>query len=71
MSVEGLSVSWAFRHIGISWQAHYQGQCHRVRDEAKHERTLELARGERWRRQPRLGTRKLHHLLEPKLVAEG
>ena len=56
--------------MGISRQAHYQWQHRRALDEAKHERVLELVRARRLR-QPRLGTRKLHHLLGPVLAAEG
>lgn len=56
--------------MGISRQAHYQWQHRRSLDEAKHERILELVKGKRLR-QPRLGTRKLHHLISPALVAEG
>lgn len=56
--------------MGISRQAHYQWQHRRAHDEIKHERVLELVNSKRLR-QPRLGTRKLHHLLGPTLVAEG
>ena len=56
--------------MGISRQAHYQWQHRRSLDEAKHERILELVKSKRLR-QPRLGTRKLHHLISPTLVAEG
>jgi putative transposase len=56
--------------MGISRQAHYQGQRRRARDEAKHERILELVKSKRLR-QPRLGTRKLHHLIRPTLTAAG
>ena len=56
--------------MGISRQAHYQWQHRRAQDEVKRERTLELVKTKRLR-QPRLGTRKLHHLLGPTLVAEG
>jgi putative transposase len=56
--------------MGISRQAHYQWQCRRARDEAKHERGVALVKEKRLR-QPRLGTRKLHHLIGPTLTAEG
>ncbi|AXS79271.1 IS3 family transposase [Dechloromonas sp. HYN0024] len=69
-SVEGLSVSTACRYMGISRQAHYQWQHRRAQDEVKYERVLELVKTKRLR-QPRLGTRKLHHLLGPTLAAEG
>jgi len=56
--------------MGISRQAHYQWQHRRAHEQAKHERVLELVRARRLR-QPRLGTRKLHHLMAPALAAEG
>lgn len=56
--------------MGISRQAHYQWRHRRVLDEAKHKRVLELVQARRLR-QPRLGTRKLHHLMGPALAAEG
>ena len=56
--------------MGISRQAHYQWQRRRADDEAKFERVVDLVKEKRLR-QPRLGTRKLHHLLRPTLAAEG
>jgi putative transposase len=56
--------------MGISRQAHYQWQHRRAQEEAKHETVLELVRAKRLR-QPRLGTRKLHHLIGPELDAHG
>lgn len=56
--------------MGISRQAHYQWRHRRALDEAKHERVLELVQARRLR-QPRLGTRKLHHLMGPALAVEG
>ena len=56
--------------MGISRQAHYQWQCRRANDEAKFERIVDLVKEKRLR-QPRLGTRKLHHLIRPTLAAEG
>ena len=56
--------------MGISRQAHYQWQHHRAEDKARHERILELVQEKRLR-QPRLGTRKLHHLIGPVLATEG
>lgn len=56
--------------MGISRQAHYQWQHRRVREEAKHEQVLELVRAKRLH-QPRLGTRKLHHLIGPTLAVQG
>lgn len=56
--------------MGISRQAHYQWRQRRLLEDAKHERVLELVQVKRLR-QPRLGTRKLHHLMGPTLSAEG
>jgi len=56
--------------MGISRQAHYQWQRRRGLDEARYERALELVKAKRLR-QPRLGTRKLHHLIGPTLATEG
>lgn len=56
--------------MGISRQAHYQWQRRRGCDEAKHERVMAQVLEKRLR-QPRLGTRKLHHLIRPTLAAEG
>jgi putative transposase len=56
--------------MGISRQAYYQGL--RRQDEVRkcNERVIELVRSKRLR-QPRLGTRKLHHLLSNSLEGEG
>ena len=56
--------------MAISRQAHYQWQHRRVQEEAKYERVLEQVRAKRLH-QPRLGTRKLHHLIAPALAAQG
>ncbi len=56
--------------MGISRQAHHQWQRHRVGEETRHERVVELVQGKRLH-QPRLGTRELHHLIRPILAAEG
>jgi len=56
--------------MGISRQAHYQGQ---QRQQARCEQAatvVELVRGRRVR-QPRLGTRKLHHVLREPLQQAG
>ena len=65
-----MSVCRACRHIGISRQAYYQGLNRQ--DEARqcNERVIELVRSKRLR-QPRLGARKLHHLLSSAFLAEG
>lgn len=63
-------MSRACRHLGISRQAYYQG-CHRqAQREAKHEQVLSLVREKRLRL-PRLGTRKLHHMMAPALGQAG
>lgn len=56
--------------MGISRQAHYQWQYRRAQEEVKSERVLELVRAKRLH-QPRLGTRKLHHLIRPALATQG
>jgi putative transposase len=56
--------------MAISRQAHYQWQHRRAQEAAKHERVLALVRFKRLH-QPRLGTRKLHHLIAPALEAQG
>ena len=56
--------------MGSSRQAHYQWLGRRARDEARYERVLDLVKEKRLR-QPRLGVRKLHHLISPTLAAEG
>ena len=66
----GLSLAKACRHVGISRQAYYkqvwaEGAC-RERDE----RVVAMVQETR-RRQPRLGTRKLHYLLREPLAAAG
>lgn len=52
--------------MGISRQAYYQDLHRQARRDAKHEQVLSLVREKRLR-QPRLGTRKLHHLIAPDL----
>lgn len=59
----GLAVTWA------SAGRRYQWQCRRANDEAKFERVVDLVKEQRLR-QPRLGRRKLHHLIRPTLAAE-
>lgn len=69
-SSKGLSVERACRYIGISRQAYYK-RCARERTcSAQAEQVTALVRDVRLR-QPRLGTRKLHHLLAPKLAQAG
>lgn len=60
----------ACRHIGISRQAHYKGMACLRRKQQQHEAVVELVRHTR-QRQPRIGTRKLHGLLQEPLQQTG
>ncbi|MBK0014825.1 IS3 family transposase, partial [Stenotrophomonas sp. S41] len=60
----------ACRHFGISRQAFYQAGHRYQRRVAADATALALVSDCR-ARQPRVGTRKLHHLIEPKLQAAG
>jgi putative transposase len=56
--------------MGLSRQAYYQGQQRHAQRECRAEVVVKLVRD--WRvRQPRLGTRKLHHLLHEPLAQVG
>lgn len=60
----------ACRYFGISRQAFYQaGHRQQQRDDC--DATALALVGDCRARQPRIGTRKLHHLIEPKLQAAG
>ncbi len=63
-------MSRACRYIGISRQAYYKGQQSQQERTEQTSQVLDLVRARRLR-QPRLGTRKLHHLLSPVLQAAG
>jgi len=63
-------VARACRHFGISRQAFYQAGCRHQRRRASETKALALVSDCRVR-QPRIGTRKLHHLIGPKLQAAG
>ena len=65
-----MSVQRACRHWGISRQAHYQGLRREAARADRAEAVVQLVRDKRLR-QPRLGTRKLHHLLQAPLQARG
>lgn len=56
--------------MGISRQAHYQGQRRHSERVQRSEAVVQLV-GERRLRQPRLGTRKLHHVLQQPLEQAG
>lgn len=56
--------------MGLSRQAHYQGQRRHAQRTQKAQAVVQWVRD--WRlRQPRLGTRKLHHLLQEPLAQAG
>ena len=56
--------------MGMSRQAYYQGLGRQDEVRTCNERVVELVRSKR-QRQPRLGTRKLHHLLSNSFAQEG
>ncbi len=56
--------------MGLSRQAYYQGQRRHAQRESRAQTVVQLVRDRRIR-QPRLGTRKLHHLLREPLAQEG
>ncbi|OXJ37067.1 IS3 family transposase [Burkholderia sp. HI2714] len=68
--VEKLSVERACRYMGISRQAYYKRCQSEARRCSQAETVTSLVQNIRLR-QPRLGTRKLHHLLGPTLVEHG
>ncbi len=63
-------MSRACQHIGISRQAYYQGRQRNAERSERAETVVKLVNKHRIR-QPRLGTRKLHHLLREPLEREG
>ncbi len=56
--------------MGMSRQAHYQGQQRHAQRGQRAETVVQLVQAQRLR-QPRLGTRKLHHLLRQPLEQAG
>ena len=60
----------ACRYWGISRQAHYEGLLREAARADRAEAVVQLVRDKRLR-QPRLGTRKLHHLLQAPLQKRG
>jgi putative transposase len=56
--------------MGLSRQAHYQGQQRHVQRERRAQAVVDLVRDQRLR-QPRMGTRKLHHILREPLAGAG
>ncbi|MFS8981625.1 IS3 family transposase [Cupriavidus necator] len=68
--VQGLSISRACRHMGISRQAYYKRQHSEIRQIARDAKVCALVKHVRLR-QPRLGTRKLQHVLRPSLAEAG
>ena len=65
-----MSVCRACSHIGISRQAYYQGLERQDEVRRCNERVIALVRSKRLR-QPRIGTRKLHHLLSNAFEDDG
>ena len=65
-----MSVSWACQHIGISRQAYYQWQDRESERERQQETVIALVKQVRMR-QPRIGTRKLQHMLRSPMAASG
>jgi putative transposase len=63
-------VKRACQHIGMTRQAHYKSMACRREKQQQHEAVIELVKHTR-QRQPRIGTRKLHHLLEQPLQRAG
>jgi putative transposase len=63
-------VKRACQHLGMSRQAHYKSMACRRRKQQQHETVVELVKQAR-QRQPRLGTRKLHHVLQQSLQQAG
>ena len=60
----------ACQHLGMSRQAHYKAAACRRRRQEQHETVVEFVQHTR-QRQPRLGTRKLHHVLQQPLQEAG
>lgn len=60
----------ACRHFGMTRQAHYKAIACRRQKQQQHETVVELVRQTR-QRQPRIGTRKLHHMLQQPLRQGG
>lgn len=63
-------MSRACRHWGLSRQAYYKGLARTRERECRDQRVVEQVRGVR-RTQPRLGTRKLQHVLREPLAKAG
>ncbi|WP_156117527.1 IS3 family transposase [Collimonas arenae] len=68
--VEGLSVSKACEYVGISRQAYYKRHQSQQQKDEREGKIITLVKQVRLR-QPRLGTRKLQHILSPPLGEIG
>ncbi|MDZ4201578.1 MAG: IS3 family transposase, partial [Gallionella sp.] len=68
--VEGLSISAACRHYGMSRQAYYQQLSSTQAKLERNEVVVSLVEQRRLR-QPRIGTRKLHYLLSESFAERG
>jgi putative transposase len=63
-------VKGACRHLDITRQAHYKRMACQRQEQRQHETVVELVKQTR-QRQPRMGTRKLHHVLQQPLREAG
>ena len=63
-------MAWVCRHLGMTRQNYYARHQRRQRREVDGELVAGLVREER-KKQARLGTRKLHHMLRPELEKAG
>lgn len=68
--VQGLSVGRACRYMGMSRQAFYQACARSAQRDERAQAVVQLVEQQRIR-QPRLDTRKLHHLLREPLALAG
>lgn len=68
--MRGLSVGKACHHLGMSRQAYYQGCQRQAIRQQQTKAVVQLVESERMR-QPRVGTRKLQHMLRESLQQAG
>ena len=68
--MQGLSISRACQYMGMSRQAYYQGRQRHTQCMERAQTVVQLVRQQRMR-QPRVGTRKLHHMLREPLQEAG
>ena len=65
-----VSIKALCEQVGMSRQNYYKERGNRREERIEEEKVLELVKGER-RVQPRLGTRKLHHMLKKETREQG